>query len=955
MVEHPDQAPSDWTTAPTDKVPWAPIVVPGNWTMQAVGRAVGDLPHYTNIVMPFGGDPPTVPLRPIAGLYRRTLTRAELRFARAIGRHRRCVLHIAGADSTAAVWCNGQFVGTMSDSRLPSEFDITDHLIDGPNELAIMVVRWSAHTWIEDQDHWFHAGLHRRVAIRGTGDVGFDNVIVDTNLNADGVTATATVTARVHGATRGLDVRARIETLGGRPLTRASGCAPVSIFDDSSQLASMVDAYRHPGPVAVVELDAASIRPWSHEDPQRYRVIVELVDADGAVIEAVPIVTGFRSVEIRGAELLLNGKPVVIAGVNRHDHHHHHGKSITDDELRAEVRAIRRAGFNAMRTAHYPPDPVLLDACDEVGLWVICEANLESHARWNEVVDDPRFAASFIERVQRMVSVHRNHPSVMAWSLGNESGYGAVHDAAAAWVRRADPHRFVHYEGANSEYWRVGATPADDRASDIECPMYPRVDALIAWATQGPRRPLIMCEYSHAMGNSNGDLDRYWSAIEQHHGLQGGFIWDWRDQGLVAPEVTGHHAPVYGGAFGDTPNDAAFCCNGICGADGTPHPAIEEHRWLTRPIRTTMRMRNGRLDVIVDNRWWTFSTSVVRAEISLAVDGMPFWKHATTIDVSPQQRHTISWDDLTLPSEGEVTATIRWIARRDTPWAASGQVIAWDQSVLRSRRWQSPTTDPSGALPPALVDLGELSLWRAPTDNDGQRSGPLVDVLGPLRRWRRWGLEHLEQRTDTIWVTGDGTDVGHQRTVTPIAGGVRVVERIDIPEDLDDLPRVSIHLRLPATFDRLRWFGRGPWETASDRRAAPLGIWERSVDEEYIAYTVPQHHGTHIDTRWLELTDAAGNGIRITLRQPASFDVSRNAPSMLTAARTHADLVHDDVVHLHLDAALRGVGTGACGPDTSVIVPTGRHRLEWCATQVSSKSSRSRSIARRSRPPASTR
>jgi beta-galactosidase len=359
--------------------------------------------------------------------------------------------------------------------------------------------------------------------------------------------------------------------------------------------------------------------------------------------------------------------------------------------------------------------------------------------------------------------------------------------------------------------------------------------------------------------------------------------------------------------------------------------------------------------VSVENRWWTLSTSVTRAEISVTIDGVPFWKHTATIDVPPRQRQTITYDDIIWPSEGEVTATIRWIARREMPWATNGQIVAWDQTMLRSRRWHAPLSDPSGTRPPAMIGLGDLSLWRAPTDNDGQRSGPLVDVLGPLRRWRRWGLEHLEQRSDTIWVTGDGTEVGHHRSVMPIVGGVRIVDRIDIPDHLDDVPRVSIHLRLPARFDRLRWFGRGPWETASDRRAAPLGIWESSVDEEYIAYTVPQHHGTHIDTRWLELSDANGDGVRITLRRPASFDVSRYAPSVLTAARTQADLVNDDVVHLHLDAALRGVGTGACGPDTSITVPTGRHQLEWCATQVSSKSSRSRSIARPSRPPASTR
>ena len=328
------------------------------------------------------------------------------------------------------------------------------------------------------------------------------------------------------------------------------------------------------------------------------------------------IVTGFRRVEIRGAELLAQRRaPPHRRGQPSRPSITVTAKALTDDDMRADMLNIKRGGFNAVRTSHYPPDPVVLDVCDEIGLWVVCEANVESHGRWEEVVYDQRFELNFVERVQRMVATHWNHPSVIGWSLGNEAGYGPAHDAAAAWVRATDPSRFVQYEGAAMWRWREGlqtewspspgAAPplagARDpsppgslalvrSATDIECPMYPSVADLVRWATEtggddGPDKPLILCEYSHAMGNSNGNLADYWAAFETHHGLQGGFIWDWRDQGLLTHDAEGREFYGYGGAFGDEPNDAAFCCNGMVGPDGTPHPAVEEHRWLTRPVR----------------------------------------------------------------------------------------------------------------------------------------------------------------------------------------------------------------------------------------------------------------------------------------------------------------------------------------------------------------------------------
>ena len=992
VVDHPLSAPDGWTTAPTDQgAPdadaWFDAAVPGSWTMQAAGRAVGDLPHYTNIVMPFAGDPPQVPDQPMAGLYRRRISVAELRAAGA-GRQRRLILHLGGVESAAAVWVDRRFAGIATDSRLASEFDITDLVTVGrPVEVAIMVVRWSAHTWVEDQDHWFHGGLPRRVALRTSGRVAIGDVTVEATLDEGCRTGRLRVRARVDASDSlrpdGWSVGVRLEQLDGRAVRSGSASAAVPIFDDSTHLAAMADAYRHPGPVVDLTLAIADVQPWSHEDPHRYRVLVSLVDPAGTIREVVPVVTGFRRIEIRGAELLLNGEPVVIAGVNRHDHHHVNGKAADDAESRAEVASIKRAGFNAIRTAHYPPDPAVLDACDELGLWVVCEANLESHARWRELVHDPRFAPTFIERVQRTVAVHRNHPSVFAWSLGNESGSGPVHRAAAAWVRAADPTRIVQYEGGNSAHWRIGAAEVDDPASDIECPMYPSVEQLVAWATRRrPHRPLIMCEYSHAMGNSNGDLDRYWAAIDAHHGLQGGFIWDWRDQGLMTRGADGREFPAYGGAFGDTPNDAAFCCNGIVGWDGTPHPAVEEHRWLTRPVRTRITRSGSTLRLVVDNRRSFTDLDDLVTTVEVMLDGRTVTSRRVRADVGPGAtgRVTVELPDSVVGVPGELVATVRWTTRRASAWAPAGHVVAWDQTILRRGAPRpSMTTRPNTTTVIGIVERAAVTLWRAPTDNDGIRVGPLAGVVGAGVEWHRLGLDRLtpstaritrrgdSTRVERTWTTGAGPLVAHRRTATPgDAGWLDIIDEIEIDDPLFvDLPRVGVTFTVPGRLGRLTWYGPGPWETASDRRAAPIGVWSSTVDDQFVPYMTPQHHGTHIAPRWITLTNPNGSGIAI-VTDAAAFDVSRYSANDLATSTTLGDLprrTRHDRVHVTIDAAIRGVGTGACGPDTTVRVGPGTYRVRWSvgelplgqtsgrtSGQASSRAARTRSIVSPPRP-----
>ncbi len=969
LVDGPEAAPAGWTTVSIDQR--HTIEVPGNWTMQGTG----DLPHYTNYVMPFPGEPPSVPARNSTGLYRRDFVRPR-GWAR-----RRTVLHVGGAESTAAVWCNGTFVGLTTDTRLPTEFDITERVKSGINQLAVMVIRWSAAMWIEDQDHWWHAGLYRTVELHSRAATSLGDVAVSATLDTDLVTGVLDVAARVDGPSAGWRVDTVVETLGGRRIGGTAASAPVSVFDDSSHLAAMADTYRHRGPYADTTVRTAKVRPWSHEVPTRYRVLVSLVDPEGSVTEVVPVVVGFRRVEIVGAELLLNGVPLLIAGVNRHDHHPERGKAMTAAEMRADVVNIKRCGFNAVRTSHYPPDPIVLDVCDEIGLWVICEANLESHGRWREVVEDARFETAFVERVQRMVRFHHNHPSIMSWSLGNESGHGAAHHAAAAWVRATDPTRFVHYEGGLRQWWQgVEGSEPGATSTDIECPMYPSVDAIVAWATtESPTRPLVMCEYSHAMGNSNGGLADYWAAIETHHGLQGGFIWDWRDQGLLVSDAEGTPYYAYGGAFGDEPNDASFCCNGIVGPDGTPHPALEEHRWLTRPVRT--RFVDGRSPRLrIENRRAYSPLDDLVGRVTLDIDGVTTWStRVTAPECAPGATVEIPLEVPARRRGHEGFVTVCWTTRRTTDWAERGSLTAWDQTPIRVEPGASSTEratsvavaerastsditvggvtysvdNGSGLLVgigiagcPLLAAPPLLAIWRAPIENDGVLVGPGLGHSGVAARWLRQGLDRLTHqvvgaevdaggstlraRANHRWVNDAGAAIDHQQTLRIGDDGiVHCTETIDIPDGIDDIPRVGIAFSLTAGLDHLRWYGPGPWETYPDRHAAPVGIWSSSVAEQYVPYVTPQHHGSHVRTRWAELRDdATGVAVRLGL-DGLTFDASHHRVDDLARAATTNQLQPTPEVHVHVDAALRGVGTGACGPDTTEIVGAGRYRFAW--------------------------
>lgn len=965
LIEAPAAAPDGWAEPATDDAGWRTIEVPGCWTRQNTG----DLPHYTNIVMPWADvDAPFTPAENPTGLHRTTFSVPRA------WRGRDVVLHLGGAESVAVVWCNGHFVGMGKDSRLPSEFDLTPSLVRGTNLLAIMVIRYSDATWIEDQDHWWHAGLHRSVHLEARGRVRLDDLHVDADFDAGTGVGHLQVTGRVHGGRGGESMRTWLETVRGRRVGRVLTVA-VADRGRGSQFEEVLTAVSYPGPVASVRAAYPGVDPWTAETPNRYRVVTELLDANGELLESHTTTTGFRRVEIADRRLLINGTAVKIIGVNRHDHHPETGKTVTVEEMRAELVLMKQHNINSIRTAHYPNDHRILDLCDELGLYVIDEANMECHGREVSLAHDPRYEQAILERTRRLVRRDRNFACVIGWSLGNESGHAPVHDAAAAWVKRIDPTRFVHHEGA--ERWRLSyggvkserllraPTRSERLSNDVLTTMYPSIAHVERWAQWAERtglddRPALICEFSHAMGNSNGSLDDYLDLFWREPAICGGYLWDWRDQGLAERDADGRFFWAYGGHFDDQPNDANFCINGLVGPDLTPHPVMRQLAWSARPV--TVEHLGGR-KVRVRNRHAFIDLSYLRLRWSLAVDGKRIARGVVDLDVAAGKERTVSVPFPAKRLAGEAHLLLEWVTRSASAWAPRGHVVAWDQIGLGGEPMSAPRPRRPNAIEIDLTDSGidavsvggdlvidgdiTASLWRAPTDNDGVSQGWMAEVSGVRLDWLRWGLDRLSVETDSVTrrrrdtaelitlkrrLVGPDAEATHETRIRIADGVATFAERLDVPAAWHDLPRVGVRFEVPGELERMTWFGLGPDETYPDRcSAATVGRWSTSVADQFHPYVVPQEHAAHVETRWMSLVGSVGSGMLLAGDQLLIMTARAHHDRSLAAAATLAGLESSATTEVHVDSALRGLGTAACGPDVldRFVVRPGRHRFTW--------------------------
>ena len=971
LVDRPEAIPADFAQPGFDAGAWASLPVPSNWTMHGYDR-----PHYTNVQMPFDCAPPNVPDDNPTGLYRTSFMLPEGWDGR------RVVLHVGGAESVLYVWLNGEAVGMGKDSRLPQEFDLTPYLAaGGENLLACAVVKWSDASFVEDQDQWWMGGIFRDVFLYATGQTFIADVFAQAAPDAEFRDGRLTVTTKLGFTGRpenGWTVETRLYDATGASVLAEALVDPVRADNRTH------NPYRGPlGQVTqVAEVTAPEL--WASEAPNRYTLVVSLISPDGHEVEATSTKVGFRCVKLGDRELLINGKPVMIAGMNRHEHHPERGKAITREDMLADVRLMKQFNVNAVRASHYPNAEAWYALCDEYGLYVIDEANLESHAFLHDLCRDPRYAAQFVERGLRMVERDKNHASVIAWSLGNESGYGPNHDAMAGAIRGLDPSRPLHYEGA-SWAWDETYTPiprglltdpasrSGKRASDLICPMYPPIEALVRWAEAddpADRRPMILCEYSHAMGNSNGSLGDYWDAFEAHHGLQGGFIWEWCDHGITKHTADGRAYFAYGGDFGDTPNDLNFCCDGIVGADRAPHPGLHEFKTLVQPVAVRwLDAESGRLEIRNKRDFTTLAD--LTGHWTLEVDGdvvadgrlpplatAPGAAEAFTLDLP---RPTVTLGQ-------EAFLTLRFTLTEAAPHAPAGHEVAWVQLPVALPMAAAKPPAPVRAAPltlsqsdarvtvtgegfalafsrdagletmswrgrPLIAAGPRLQIWRAATDNDGIKGMPKRrgNTLG---EWLAAGFDQISIGPARIEAseTNEGVLVRIDQTASCAASRTAIAFRqayrispdgriavdcaFTVDPALNDLPRLGVSLTLPDDFETLEWYGRGPLETYADRkRAGRIGRFGGTVTDQYVAYAMPQEHGNKTDLRWIELAspDAA---IRFTPSLPCEGSASRFAPEDLFAATHTSDLSPRNEVRVNLDVAQRGLGTASCGPAT---------------------------------------
>ena len=950
------------TDAVMHEADWHPIDVPGNWTMQGFGH-----PQYTNVVMPFPNIPPDVPEVNPTGIYRSTFRLPSSWDGK------RVVLHSGGCEGALYIYLNDQPVGISKDSRTPAEFDITSLAkFSEENELIMLVAQWSDASFLEDQDHWWQAGLQREVFLYSTNVPHIQDIFAIGDLTENYQAGILRLKVKIGfpgDYPKGCEVEARLYD----PHQQLVFPQPHTTTFDMTR-----DEWRSSiSPVNEVTFEQAipNVLKWSAETPNLYTIIVTLKTPNGN--ESSGCKVGFRKIEIRNRMLLINGKRIMVKGVNYHDHDDSTGKAIFPELFERDLRLMKQFNINAIRTSHYPKDPSFYNLCDQLGFYVIDEANIESHAYFQDLCHDPRYTKAFVERVQSMVERDKNHPCIFLWSLGNESGYGPNHDAAAGYVRGADPTRPLHYESAIGHYWEGSGWQGGQRVSDVVCPMYPPIENLIEWSKHDKGvRPLILCEYSHSMGNSNGSLADYWAAFEQYPGLQGGFLWEWIDHGILQTSRDGYPYWAYGGDFGDEPNDGNFCIDGIVWPDRKPHPALYEYKYLAQPVKVEIdNFTLGRIRI--RNKHDFISLSWLYGLWELTCNGVTVTKgELPDLDIPPGKSRLY---ELTFPAfnigAGEYFLNFHFYVRESNAWAPYEHEVAWEQLHLskpQGRKNQIYHAQVQKRVPEMIengnlitlstddmsvvfnqesgemVEFGDginllqrgplLNVWRAPIDNDGIKllSDRLEETWKVLSFWKLLGLPELKHRLKSfrilkkpdqpvsIIITHSASgranwdDFTHIHRYTLLSSGKLLVSnQVLMANGIIDLPRVGIDLSFNSSQEELEWYGRGPWENYPDRKAsAMIGHYTSTVNEEYIPYILPQEHGHKTDVRWFSLYDHDGHGVKVEGSPIFEFSASHFKANDLYSAHHTYELSPRNEIWLNIDRCMRGLGTASCGPDT---------------------------------------
>lgn len=938
---NPDSRPLDFYREDYDVSEWADIPVPANWEREGFDTAI-----YVNTRYPFWvikkerPNPPTIPheYNPV-GSYRRDFTIPENWDGKQIK------IHFGAVKSAFYIWVNGQKVGYSEGSKTPAEFDLTKYVRSGENTLALEVYRWSTGSYLECQDFWRISGIERDVYLLATPKVNIRDYFVLAGLDAAYTNGTFSLD---------VEVQNQGDQSGGNYTIEAS----VATMDGNETLIDLSKSQSVGAEATHFQFETTVENPlkWSAEQPNLYKLMIVLKDNSGNVLQALSQNIGFRTSEIKNGQLLVNGQPIYMKGVNRHEHDADLGHVISRELMLKDIQVMKEFNVNTVRTCHYPDDPEFYALCDLYGLYIIDEANIESHGMGygeESLAKQPEWGPMHLDRTQRMVERDKNHACIVVWSLGNEAGDGINFVNDAAWIKERDQSRPVQYERAGLE-----------AHTDIFCPMYMGIDGIANYAQGNPDRPLILCEYSHAMGNSCGSLQDYWDVIEAYPALQGGCIWDWVDQGLREVDENGRMYFTYGGDYGtDMPSDNSFCINGLVNPDRIPNPQLYETKKVYQNISIKAAdLKAGKFTIqnkffFTNLNEFAFMWTIKNAE-GIVAHGM---LHA--LDVAPQTTKAFSVElpDLDQPKAGQTyVLKFSMINKKRNGLVMKGHEQAWEEfelpvqsqdytivenagdlsveqnetaSIIKGKNFSLAIDSKTGIISSYLLNGKELvkqgpklNFFRPPTEND------IRDRNG-MRAWSSAGLDNLEQLAGTANVkkSEDGTYL----VIIPLTlkssmlefdaviqyqvfgdGTFTVSTEVNLPDRVSAVAKVGLQMKMPRSFDQLNWYGLGGVSTYPDRKSGGKFDFYTSTAEDLYDHNmvVPQDNCNQTDVRWAAVTNMEGIGLMMNASNPMNFSAYPYDDKDITRARHMNELDEADFVTVNYDEVVGGLGTATCGP-----------------------------------------
>lgn len=929
----PADRPVDFYKTDFDVKDWGRIKVPSNWELKGYGT-----PIYVNDRYPFEKNPPFVPTddNPV-GSYRKKFTIPEDWKGQLV------YIRFGAVKSAAYFWLNGQFLGYNQDSRTPVEFNITDHIQEGENSIAVEVYRYSDGSYLECQDFWRLSGMEREVSLYARPTIHIRDFFAKANLEND-----------YRDGVLNLEVD-YINSLETSELVNLS----INLLDAKSKVVFQKNERVDITKKTNYSYPIKDVLQWTAETPHLYQLVLKLKDKQGNTIDTIESKIGFRKVEIKDGQLLLNGEAITLKGVNRHEHDEFRGHIVSEESMLEDIRLMKLYNINAVRCSHYPNHRRWYELCDEYGLYVIDEANIEAHgmgACFQKPFDEsahtavlPEWENAHLDRVQRMMERTKNHPSIITWSLGNEAGNGNNLYTAYKWLKERDDSRPVQYEQAG-----------EDWNTDIVCPMYPKIERLESYAQKEQTRPFIMCEYAHAMGNSVGNLADYWKVIYQYPQLQGGFIWDWVDQGLAATDEQGNKYWKYGGDYGDasTPSDGNFCINGLLFPDRTPHPALYEVKKVYQPIHVELVDEDSFTFRII-NRYDFINLSNIKMVWAILKDGIVVDRgQQTELNILPQQTHLFRLSTyLELNEDVDYLVNFSFQTIEGNALINAKHEIAKEQITLQNYPIQVfnnttntddvNTTETGDYITISVngievkfskktgsieyykskgIDLIENGLcpnfWRSPTDNDRGNGMPeRLEIWKKASEYQVLQSIFVEEKSSKKIIIQAKYLFPHieatcQLNYTIFNTGNIEIEGNFFPEkkDLPELPRLGFSMSLQSSFSNIKWYGRGPHENYVDRKeSAHLGIYKSTIAEQYHPYIRPQENGNKTETRWLAMTNEAGVGIKFNGQPTFDFCALNYAPENFELAASGklkhtTDVIPSDKIHLQIDYGQMGVG-----------------------------------------------